>query len=248
MRLFDHMSTSGVHLFRWRSYILLAFVPLILWMVFKGEQVEAVLGETWGEAFEGFSIALVVLGQGLRILTVGFVPAGTSGRNTKDQLAESLNTTGIYSLVRNPLYLGNCLMYLGVGLFTQSLWLALVLALVLLPYYERIIAAEERFLSEKFGQTYGEWAAQVPAFIPRLRGYVPPAMPFSWRAVIRREQSSIFGAVLALYLIEVGLHTIGAGAEPASPVWHWVMGTAVVLELLALGLKRFTDLLRPEGR
>jgi protein-S-isoprenylcysteine O-methyltransferase Ste14 len=248
MRLQDHLSTTGVHLFRWRSYILLAFIPAILWMVLQGEQIELQLGPRFGDLFEIATIALVVLGQTIRILTVGFVPRGTSGRNTKDQLAEVLNTTGAYSLVRNPLYLGNCLMYVGIALYTQSLWLGLVMALILLPYYERIIAAEERFLAPRFGAAYDDWAAQVPAFIPRLHGFVPPSMPFSLRSVIRREQSSVFGAVVALYLIELGLHTIGTGAEPMHPGWHWVMGAAVVLKLLALVLKRHSQVLAVKGR
>ncbi|MGC9453013.1 MAG: methyltransferase family protein, partial [Oceanipulchritudo sp.] len=51
---------------------------------------------------------------------------GTSGRNTKQQVAYSLNTTGFYSVVRNPLYLGNFFMYLGIALFTHHWWLVLV--------------------------------------------------------------------------------------------------------------------------
>ncbi|MGB8874133.1 MAG: hypothetical protein WCC75_12145, partial [Desulfobaccales bacterium] len=45
----------------------------------------------------------------------GLPPRGTSGRNTQGQVAETLNTTGIYSLVRNPLYLGNFLIWLGLS-------------------------------------------------------------------------------------------------------------------------------------
>ncbi len=248
MLLKDHLSASGARLFRWRSYVLLAFAPFMLLAVFQGERVEAMLGEGLGDAYELACIALVMAGEAIRILTVGFVPRGTSGRNTRGQLAETLNTSGMYALVRNPLYLGNCMMYLGVVLFTQHVGLALVLALVLLPYYERIIAAEERFLVQSFGQTYEDWAAKTPAFLPRLTGWKAPALRFSLRTVIRREHASVYGAIVALYLIELGLHNLGATPEAFATGWHWVLGVATVLELVVIAVKRGTTLLNVAGR
>lgn len=248
MRLFRQMETAGASLFRWRSYLLLAFVPFLFLAMLNGEVIEHQIGEFWGDLYEIAAICVVIAGQGLRIFTVAFVPRGTSGRNTHNQVAEVLNTTGLYSLVRNPLYLANCLMYLGVVLFTQNLVIALIMVLVLLPYYERIIAAEERFLSEKFGDVYDKWAEQTPAFLPRLHGWVPPSMAFSWKSVIRREQTSILAAVTALYLIEFCFHTFGGEAEPYSAGWNWVLGIAVVLKLAAHFAKYHTDWLRADGR
>ncbi len=248
MLIKDHLSRSGEHLFRWRSYVLLAFAPFFIYAAYQGETVERFLGESAGEAYEMFAVIMVIAGELIRILTVGFVPRGTSGRNTAGQLAEALNTTGLYSVVRNPLYLGNCMMYLGVAMFSQNIALAVILALVLLPYYERIIAAEEAFLTEKFGAPYIDWAAWTPAFIPRFTGFVPPLMPFSLRSVIRREQASIFGAVLALYLMELGMHHLGQDPEPLGPVWHWGMGLVTLMFLIAQLLKKRTRLLSAEGR
>lgn len=248
MKLSEHMSRSGVGLFRWRSYLPLIFAPFLLYAAFQGEQVESVMGDTFGDVFEIASIGLVILGQGLRIWTVGHVPRRTSGRNVQGQVAETLNTTGLYSVVRNPLYLANCLMYLGVALFSQNLFVALLVVLVLVPYYERIIAAEEAFLSEKFGAVYDDWAALTPAFVPKLTGWVPSALPFSWRTVIRREQSSVYGAVVVLYLMELGLSQLGASPEPMDPVWHWTLGLATVLEIAAFLIKTRTRLLEVPDR
>jgi hypothetical protein len=191
---------------------------------------------------------MVAAGQKLRILTGGFVPAETSGRNSAGQVARDLNTTGLYSLVRNPLYLGNSLMYLGLGLCTQSLVLALVMALVLVIYYERIIAAEEAFLAWSFGDRYLEWAARTPAFLPRLTGWIAPSMPFSLRTVIRREHASFYGAVVALYLVEFGLHHLAADAELFWPGWHMILGVATFAEAMAIWMKRRTRLLVVPGR
>lgn len=248
MRLTRHMETTGANLFRWRSYLLLAFLPLLFLTAYNGEVIEHQVGPFWGDAFEIGAILLVVTGQALRIFTVGYVPRGTSGRNTHDQRAEELNTTGIYALVRNPLYLANCMMYLGIALFSQNLVISMAMALILLPYYERIIAAEESYLSAKFGAAYDTWAEHVPAFVPRLTGWVPPSMPFSVRSVITREQSSVVAAVVALYLLEYALHNLGGEAEVMSPLWHWALGLALVLKLAAHLAKHHTTWLRVEGR
>jgi protein-S-isoprenylcysteine O-methyltransferase Ste14 len=247
MLLRDHMAHTGAKLFRWRSFVLLAFVPAIIWAVFQGEQVEAAIGEVWGEAFEMLAVALVLLGEGLRILTVGFVPRGTSGRNTgAGQVATRLNTTGVYALVRNPLYLANCMMYLGVVLFTQSLVLAVIFVLVLLPYYERIIAAEEAFLADKFGADYRDWATVTPAFIPKLTGWQSPDMAFSWRSVVRREHASVYGAIFALIVIDLGLDwASGEGVEVAL---LWLLAGATVIEAVVIFLKKRTTLLNVAGR
>lgn len=248
MLLGDHMQRTGQNLFRWRSYVLLAFVPFIALTLFNGEAIELRFGDGFGDLYESLCIALVVLGETIRILTVGFVPAGTSGRNTKAQIAESLNTTGAYSLVRNPLYLGNCMMYVGVVAYTQNLTLTLIFALVLMLYYERIIAAEEGFLSRKYGAAYRDWAARVPAFIPRLGGWQRPALPFCLRTVIKREHASIFGGFLALWLVDAGLDALATVPENAGMTDFHVLGIAVVGELTVLMIKKRTQFLRVAGR
>lgn len=237
--LSNRMVAAGHVLFRWRSYLLLAFVPLFLWAVWDGESIENHWGDAAGEVVETLAVLVLVLGEAIRIFTVGFVPRGTSGRNTdKGQIAERLNTTGLYSLTRNPLYLGNCLMYAGLALYTQHLWVVTVLVLVLALYYERIIAAEEDFLTRKFGDTYRDWAARTPTFWPRLSGFVRPDMPFSVRTVLRREHASILGGFAALYLLELGLHTLPSATDGIEPWWHWAIGIAVLLELVLQVLKR----------
>ncbi|MDI3335361.1 isoprenylcysteine carboxylmethyltransferase family protein [Defluviimonas aestuarii] len=248
MLLGDHMQRTGQSLFRWRSYVLLAFVPFIALTLFNGEAIELRFGEGFGDLYESFCIALVVLGEAIRILTVGFVPAGTSGRNTKAQIAEALNTTGAYSLVRNPLYLGNCMMYVGVVAYTQNVTLTLVFALVLMLYYERIIAAEEGFLAQKYGAAYRDWAAEVPAFIPRVTGWQRPALPFCLRTVIKREHASIFGGFLALWLVDAGLNALSPEPEGMGMAEFYILGLAMVAELTVLMIKKRTPILRVAGR
>lgn len=246
--LSKRMVAAGHILFRWRSYLLFAFLPLFVWAVWDGELIERAWGEAAGHTVEILAILIVILGELLRVLTVGFVPRGTSGRNTdKGQIAERLNTTGLYSLTRNPLYLGNCLMYAGLALYTQHLWVVAVLALVLALYYERIIAAEEDFLQHKFGQPYLDWTETTPPFWPRLTGWIAPDMPFSLKTVIRREHASILGAFAAVYLLELGQHTLPDTTEIMAPWWHWAIGAALAVEIVVQAIKR-RGWLAVEGR
>jgi protein-S-isoprenylcysteine O-methyltransferase Ste14 len=128
MLLQDHFVATGHSLFKRRSFVLLTFLPFMAYALTRSEPIEAFLGPIGGEAFEIAALAMVFGGLLIRIMMVGHALAGTSGRNTHAQVARQLNTTGFYSVTRNPLYLGNCMMYLGLILTTQSLRLGAVMA------------------------------------------------------------------------------------------------------------------------
>ena len=116
----------------------------------------------------GMCLLIGVLGVVIRAKTI-IRASGTSGRNTSEgQVAESLNTRGMYSLVRHPLYLGNYFMWMALVLATGRLDFALIVTLAYMMYYLRIAMAEEAFLAGKFGEKYQVWAATVPAFVPIL--------------------------------------------------------------------------------
>ena len=91
-------------------------------------------------------MAISFLGLAVRVYTIGCVPEGTSGRNVKEQRADELNTSGIYSIVRNPLYLGNFFICFGLVAYpAPSFYMILSYVLLFLLYHERIIFAEEEF-------------------------------------------------------------------------------------------------------
>jgi protein-S-isoprenylcysteine O-methyltransferase Ste14 len=151
-----------------------------------------------GGCREWACLAISLAGLCLRGYTVGYTPPNTSGRNTRrGQVADSLNTTGIYSVVRHPLYLGNFLAWLGVSLLTGHPWFVAVACLLFWIYYERVAFAEEQFLRGKFGATYESWASRTPAFVPDFRLFVRPARGFSWRKVLYKEKNGL----LALFLV-----------------------------------------------
>ena len=150
MALIEELEEQGNFLFKYRSYFPLLFL-VITGAVFYFE----VLSENqylFCESYWYISLAIGLLGLFVRILTVGFTPANTSGRNTTEgQVAAELNETGIYSLVRHPLYVGNFLMWLAVAMLTGNIWFIVSFTFLYWVYYERIMFAEEAFLRNKFG-------------------------------------------------------------------------------------------------
>ena len=128
--------------------------------------------EIWHNATNTYlALALVVLGHLIRALAVGKRAAHTSGRNRDEQVAEALNSTGIYSMVRHPLYLGNITTYMGWVVFTGISWLIPLMLFIFLFYYRFIIYAEEQFLTRKFGQEYQLWKRQTPLLLPAFWDY-----------------------------------------------------------------------------
>ncbi len=198
MTLRQRCVSIGHFLFRFRS-----FLPLAMFISLTGLFWETIPRNTTYSAYLWRAIAggVTLAGVILRCATIGRVPRGTSGRNTKRQKATVLNTTGIYSIVRNPLYLGNAMVWLGITLLLENLLLTAIFGTGLLIYYLFIVCAEQEYLSEQFGRQYASYAMRTPALIPRLRGWVPADRPFSWRMVLRREHDSIFSAATGIVFV-----------------------------------------------
>lgn len=241
MALREDMETSGEWLFRRRSYLPLLIVPIlgIGMLSFGDDRLEQPVDLVW----DFVTISIAMLGLLIRCLTVGFAPARTSGRNTSRQVADQLNTSGAYSIVRHPLYLGNFVIALGLSVFFRSFWVTSVVSLAYWMYYERIAMAEELFLRRKFGASYEAWASRTPAFVPALRGWVHPSLPFSLRTVLRREYTAfllIFGALLVFELAE---HAVVEHRLSADSPWIICAAGAGVVYLALRTLKRRTSLL-----
>ena len=174
MALKEEIEAQGSWLFRWRSYLPLLISPVLLIALRSIGSLDKIIGHIATEFYDGACIVISLAGLLIRCITVGYIPDGTSGRNTKGQRAETLNTTGIYSMVRHPLYLGNFFISMGIALFIQVWWLIIITALAFWLYYERIMFVEEEFLRRKFGTLYMQWAEKTPAFIPNLRLWQHP--------------------------------------------------------------------------
>lgn len=237
------MHQQGEWLFRWRG-ILPAVLVVLLLVALREAPVFEPSEPHWVDS-SLHVLALLVCGLGLVIrgYTVGTVPKRTSGRGTRQQKAEQLNTTGSYSLVRHPLYLGNFFYFLGFSLIPGVPWLCLVYALAFWIYYERIFLVEEEFLRNKFGEAYLEWASKTPAFLPRWKGWVRPSESFSWRMVFRRETSPWLGVAVGLFCLESLLDYWQRGAVDFDPLWIALLALTAVAYVAVKVTKKTTSIL-----
>ena len=198
MVLREKMERQGRWLFRWRSYWPLSILPFLALALRNSEYLERFFGVFYDNIWELVCVGISLIGVMTRCFVAGFVPRGTSGRNTKEQAADTLNIQGMYSIVSHPLYLGNFTIVLGMLLFVQVGWFAVAGIFIFWIYYERIIFAEEEFLRRKFGDVFLTWAREVPAFFPNPGCWKSPMLSFSFKTVLRREFSTFFAVIFFL--------------------------------------------------
>jgi protein-S-isoprenylcysteine O-methyltransferase Ste14 len=151
-------------------------------------------------AAAGFAVAL--LGQLLRAVTIGLEYIIRGGRK-RQVYAEKLVQGGIFAHCRNPLYVGNFLILVGVGIASNSvLFLSLGVPFFFLAYWA-IIAAEENYLGNKFGQEFADYCARVNRLLPNFSGLgqTLAGMTFNWRRLISAEYGSTYIWLAAITLV-----------------------------------------------
>src|SRR5215211_6921956 len=152
MVLSNHMSSeapTGAWLFRYRSFLP---VPLALVLLFvrKGA-VDARWVTVAGPL-------LVAAGEGLRLWAVRHI--GTISR-TRTTRYGPLMTAGPYAVVRNPLYVGNWLLWTGFAFWSRLLWMVPVAWLIFFAQYRAIAAWEAAFIRSKYLDVYDDYARHV---------------------------------------------------------------------------------------
>lgn len=184
--------------FKYRSYTPIPF--LLLMLIFQQSTPLTLI--------VGFAIALA--GELIRFWGVSW--AGSETRSTGGVGGTFLIISGPFAYVRNPLYVGNVLMYLGLGIMSFALfpYLQIVAIIFFLVQYYFIVREEENYLRDKFKTQYEEYCKHVSAFLPRLFPYknnrvVQP--PFNPKAGLRSESRSL-QAFLGISLLLVILWLI----------------------------------------
>jgi protein-S-isoprenylcysteine O-methyltransferase Ste14 len=236
MALQEELERSGNKLFRYRGSIPLIFLVVgLLFHAYKSWQ-----GTIWDKYpqyalyYELFCLLITFVGFFTRIYTVGHTPANTSGRNTAEgQVASELNTTGIYSMVRHPLYLGNFFMWVGIALLISDLWFVVAFCFFYWVYYERIMYAEEQFLRRKFGDVYLEWADKTPPFIPKFSLFKKPRYSFSWKKVIKKEKNGL----AAIFIIFSLFYVVGQLVKRLPIELNYLLISCITTTVIYLILK-----------
>ncbi|MFT5802671.1 MAG: protein-S-isoprenylcysteine O-methyltransferase Ste14 [Cyclobacteriaceae bacterium] len=201
MALQQELRQRGNFLFKHRSYL-----PIVIIVVGLIVFVQSKLGHNQPEWINYYDIGCVMVsafGLLIRCLAVGYSADHTSGRNTSaGQIADDINATGLYSICRHPLYVGNFFMWLGIAMFTLNFWFIMAFIFVYWLYYERIIYAEEAFLIDKYGSKYLDYSENVPAFIPVFSKWKKSANQFSWIKVIRQEKTGVLNLFLMVFVFK----------------------------------------------
>jgi protein-S-isoprenylcysteine O-methyltransferase Ste14 len=246
MPLREEYRQAGIWLFRWRSYLPVLMIAIVIlgtgYFEFPGESEH--LDDLW----EIVCLLIACSGIGIRVFTIGHTPQGTSGTNTHGQVADLLNTTGMYSLVRHPLYLGNFIMWLGLSLFFRLWWITLLVSLIFWLYYERIMFAEEEYLREKFGDAYLAWANRTPAFIPAFKKWRRPDLGFCWQKALKNEYKSFFALIVFFTLIEIVGDVHVEHHLEIDRMWLWIFSVSALAYITIRRLKKKTRLLDVKGR
>lgn len=253
MSLYNSMIKSGHTMFRYRSYLPLLIIPPLFIAMKESVYVENLVGGTLEDIWVLFCFLISMLGLAVRCYTVGYVPGGTSGRNTQSQRATHLNTTGLYSIVRNPLYLGNFIIILGVLLSIKVWWLVLLGSLVFFIYMERIILTEEKYLEDNYGQPYKDWRAKTPVIIPDFKLWQKPELDFSWKTFLKREYPGFIAIGLAYFVTEFVTDVFFEHENISEWVvediaWPVTFGLILAIGLTLRHLKKHTNVLKVEGR
>jgi protein-S-isoprenylcysteine O-methyltransferase Ste14 len=247
MALKRELESQGNWLFKFRGQlpvVLLIVQVVVYYFSVSGYKLKFEDPFVWGLV----CLAVSLLGQAVRFTVIAYTPKNTSGRNTKTQVADTVNKTGIYSAVRHPLYLGNFFMWLGIAMITQDIAFVTIFILIFWLFYERIMYAEEQFLSRKFGDEYKEWAAEVPAFIPDFSKWVKSKSGFSLKNLIKRESVGIFNLFFVFWIFSLEYHVIRGSSDITSDPWFYVMIAMAITTIIIRVIRKKTNLLSVEGR
>ena len=248
MALKEEFEATGNWLFRWRSYLPLFILPVLLIALRDSEYFERTGSGFAQRLWEILCLMLSFVGLGIRSFVVAYTPRGTSRRNTRAQKAETLNTTGIYSIVRHPLYLGNFFIFFGLILCTQVWWFIMFSVLAFWLYYERIMFAEEEFLRNKFGEEFIKWSKKTPPFIPDFKNWQQPELSFSFKNILKREYTGFFLIILCFALLDFAGEIFSQGKIKIDLFWIILSVVGFIIYIILRTLKKNTNILKVEGR
>ncbi|MDG2265982.1 MAG: isoprenylcysteine carboxylmethyltransferase family protein [Candidatus Marinimicrobia bacterium] len=182
---------TGNFLFKYRSY---TPIPLAIYILFNSySEIRNIL----------IGFILITIGESLRMWAVSY--AGGATRTTKVG-APSLCTSGPYSYTRNPLYIGNMVIYSGVVFFAGSLNILFTLIITWIFFtiqYYLIINLEQNTLIDVFGKEYEKYINNVPKLFPRLSPWKNKYKytPMKFSKTIKTEKRTLQNIILLIFII-----------------------------------------------
>jgi protein-S-isoprenylcysteine O-methyltransferase Ste14 len=126
--------------------------------------------EPGGVASMASGAAVVAAGVAIYAWCVfDFIARGQGTPNPYDAPRDVV-VTGLYRVVRNPMYVGVTAVIAGQAVLFRSPWLAAYAGIVLIAFHLRVVLYEEPTLARSFGASWDNYRARVPRWLPRFRG------------------------------------------------------------------------------
>ncbi len=188
------MKTIGKFLFKFRSYTPIPFFFIMI--LFMKPNLYTILS--------GFPVVLI--GEIIRIWAVSY--AGSETRTTDGVGGSNLVTQGPFSVVRNPLYIGNIMIYTGLGIMSFSLFPYIqILALICFSFqYYCIILNEEEYLKTAFGENFSIYLKSVNRFAPlksKIPGNIKSKLQFDLKSGLKSEIRSLQSITISVAIIVI---------------------------------------------
>lgn len=207
----DIIARLGNLIFRARDWLF----PIVLLTLAFGTRPRMTGGAARVDHVADVAGALVSMsGQLLRVLVIGLVYITRGGQNRR-VWARALVDDGMFGHCRNPLYLANLLVVLGLAIVHNGLAMYLIGVPFFAGAYFCIVRAEEHYLREQFGAAYIDYCRRVPRWVPSFHGLSRTLRKtrFDWTRVLRKEYGTPFAWVSGLLVLLVWEHTV-PGASP----------------------------------
>jgi protein-S-isoprenylcysteine O-methyltransferase Ste14 len=224
-------------LLRFRWIMPLALLPLAILAALQADiGASGHLGRSLRDTWEVLCLAVAFAGLAIRVLTVGFGEDGPQRR-----LDDALSSTGMYSIVRYPLYLGTYVSLLGLSLLPGAIWFPLAVSAVFLLWYGRVVQQTELTSKLKHDGRRRE-AITPPLFLPNPLLWRQPSGRFSIHRALRREYNDFYFVVAGFVGLELACDLLGerlAFRQWQTEDLHWAL-------LLAIGTLLYVAL-RPSG-
>jgi protein-S-isoprenylcysteine O-methyltransferase Ste14 len=225
----------GIFLFRARNAVFPLVTILVLALLKPVQPFGSAIADHWLDAL---GLLIILSGQGVRAAVIGLAYIKRGGVNKKIY-ADTLVREGIFAHARNPLYLGNLLTLFGLFVIHNNPWVYLLGGGFFVVSYAAIVAAEERYLADKFGAGYADYCRQVGRWLPNVRGLgqTMGGMTFNWRRVIMKDYSTVLTWSTAVVALLVYEHLVEHGLAASQPVLNAAAVGVVALALAALAIR-----------
>ena len=236
------LAPLGHLLFRTRN----GLFPIVLLTVAFGTRPALAGGDVARDHLvDALGVLVALAGQALRVLVIGLEYITRGGRGQR-VWAATLVAGGIFAHCRNPLYLANMLVILGLALVHNGWAMYLVSVPVFAFFYVAIVSAEEEFLDAKFGEDYRSYCRRVPRWLPSIAGLARTLQKGSldWLKVLRKEYGTPFGWLSGVLVLLVWEHR----SAMAPPIGGAELRAIVVLWAVLAVLYSIVRTLKLRGR